>query len=303
MNPKPQNRLLKKKEASASPATTSETLLAHQGLANPSAKGGAAKDQLLTVKRAVAILDYLQLQSAPVGLRQISTALNQSQTGVFRLVATLEGTGLVQRYDSPRGYALGWKIDVLANSHLKQLANIGPIREAVDALSAKSGQTAAAHMMSGLFSICVASREGGDALVYRIPVGRTSSLALGAAGKAILAYSDQEPAVVLRAAEGGLRGPKAEKTVDGLVGELQEIRRTGMALSFEELIRGVSSMAMPIFAGENASIIGSLSLSGPTFQWDTKEMSRYEALLRSLTSSVSKEFGCKMLPTKKKDSS
>ena len=298
MVPKPRKRLSKTVVTSESTEAVSISQTLDHSMPNPSASGGVAKDQLLTVKRAVAILDYLQLQSAPVSLRQISAALKQSQTAVFRLVATLESTGLVQRYDSPRGYALGWKIDVLANSHLKQLANIGPIREAVDVLSAESGQTAAAHMMSGMFSICVASREGSSPLVYRIPVGRITSLAFGAAGKAILAYSGQEAAVVLRASEGGLRGPKAEKTAEGLVQELAGIREKGLALSFEELIRGVSSMAMPIFAGENATIIGSLSLSGPIHEWDTVEMRRYENLLHTLADSVTMHLGCNNSPTK-----
>lgn len=266
-------------------------------LLSPGTAAPSATSQLLTVQRAVAILDYLHTHPSIVSLRQIATALKQSQSAIFRLVSTLESSGLVQRYESPRGYGLGWKIDILANSHRRQLSNIGPIREAVDALGLESGQTAAAHMVSGMFSVCIATRESDGALVYRIPVGRTASLALGAGGKAILAFSDLDSETVLRVAEGGLKGPKATKSLEELADELKEIKRTGVAVSSEELVQGVSSVAMPIFAGPSASVLGSLSLSGPTFQWDLNAMRKHISLLRKFSVEVSKTFDCHAPPT------
>lgn len=253
--------------------------------------GPGSGDQLLTVRRAVAILDYLQQQSAPASLKTVAEALGQSPTATLRLLNTLESTGLVQRSDAPRGYVLGWKIEVLANSHLQHLSHSAAIRDAVRHLSRETTQTAAVHMASGMFSICVASEEGGQALVHRIPVGRTASLARGAAGKVILAFSDRlDLAAVIRAGEQAQSGPKGRTDQQALEAELAAVRATGFAFSSEELVADVSSVAAPIWAGAAAKVIGSVSLSGASFRWTRADMAPHLASLSQHADTISQEF-------------
>lgn len=258
---------------------------------------GRTGDLSLTVTRAVALLDFLQRQNGPVPLRQITEGLGLSRTAVFRLISTLEQGGLVQRFDSPRGYGLGWKVAVYANALFRNQQHLGVIQEALDTLVAASGETAAVHMRSGSSSICVASRDGTEALVHRIPIGRIAALSRGGAGKAVLAFLDAgEVAAVLKAAESGPRGPNPGTSPADLPAELALIRRSGLAISSEETVANVNSLASPLFGGKDRAVIGSLSLSGPMFRLPVARMASLAPALRQVAASISLAFGCPAMP-------
>jgi len=243
-----------------------------------------------TVVNAARILDILLSLKHPALLREIVTPTGLSQTATYRLLSTLESVGLVQRYSSPRGYGLGWKIATLANG-LLQHPNNPTMTAFVHAISKTTGLTASVHVLSGYRWVCVASETGRGPLVHHVDVGLSATIALGSAGRAILAFLDEvEAEKALRMVPRSEQGPGAGRALADVWSSLKVIRQSGLAVSVEETTKGVIGMASPIFA-TGGSVIGCVNVSGPAALPPEDVLRVVADDLRHYGALLSREFG------------
>lgn len=121
---------------------------------------------------------------------------------------------------------------------------------------------------------------GENAIDIDAPIGRFAHLHNRAYGKAILAYLD-EPRVKAILSEHGLPQTSAQTITDReeLFNELEDIRSQGFAINKEESIDGIHGVAVPIL-DNTGSVLGGISLAGPSKRMETKNMtSEYADLL------------------------
>jgi len=108
-------------------------------------------------------------------------------------------------------------------------------------------------------------------------VGYRERLAVGAGGKAILAYL-------------GSPLPKTEFEAKKLARELSLIKARGFAISRGELIQGVVAVSAPFFDG-TGRVAGSLSVFGPSARMGATQVAKYGKLLLRETQQISQVLG------------
>jgi IclR family KDG regulon transcriptional repressor len=199
-----------------------------------------------TADHALRILEELG-RGEPLALPEISARLDLSKTVAHRLLVTLAARGFVLRQGSfyqPGGALL--RISRALEPDLRAAA-VTVMRP----LSKEVGETVVLHLLDHLHAVVVDQLVGtGHVVQVSHQIGSRHPLALGASGRAILAHCDA-------ATLGRVLGQSDSE----LASTLKEVRRTGFAISHDELQDGVHGIAVPVIDGQHA--VGSLALLAP----------------------------------------
>ena len=191
--------------------------------------------------KAVTILTFLSTEG-PETLSGVVEGTGLSRATAYRLLSALEAHYLVTR-EAGR-YALGMRLFGWGS----KAAGMGLVERAQPALEKlrdATGESTQLYVREGDARVCVASVERASGLRDTVPVGAILPLALGSAGKVLLAWVEDR---------GG------HTSVDDSV--LEDIRRRGWAESVAEREEGVASVSAPVF-DQAGRVNAAVSVSGP----------------------------------------
>jgi IclR family acetate operon transcriptional repressor len=242
--------------------------------------------------RAVAILDAFTPGRSQLGVSEIARITGLSRSTVHRLLASLRRHELVQQLPNSTNYALG--------PHVLRLAQV--------AFSNVNLQTAAKAIMPRLRDQCdetvglharlgPTSRTVLDQVESRQPLRRTYTeigmsipIHEGAPGKVLLAHSPAELQEQVLA--GKLEAVTARTITDPkrLRSELERTRKNGYALSFEERVPGISTLAVPVF-NHTGAVVAALSITGPSSRLTRRHLLDLVPLARGAAREISADLG------------
>jgi IclR family transcriptional regulator, KDG regulon repressor len=222
--------------------------------------GTTASVRVRAVERAISLLFRLAEHRRGVSLQQLALDVGCSKSTVHRLLATLEGLGVVERDALAGHYRLGRRARELAptgwgRGDLRHLA-LPYMQELRD----ESDETVTLHLLDGDEHLVVEECESKQEIRRTLPLGQRAPLLRGATAKAILAFlSAAEVARILAATSTpDDPGPTAQ--------ELHDIRSLGYAFSISERVPGGSAISVPI-RDQDARVCAALSISGPSFRF------------------------------------
>ena len=217
--------------------------------------------------KGLALLDLVADAGGPVRFADLMRASGLPKPTFARILRTLIAFRLVRHDAEHSTYSLGSR--VLELSHrvwesfdLASLASPELVR-----LSRELGETVALCRLDGDEALYVDERSG-LGLGVRVDVGRRVPLHATAAGKALLAF--QEPASLRQRVERlkldrFTAGTIADRTL--LLADLTLIRARGYAVSIEEHLVGVNSVAAPL-PGRDGVPLGAIVTLGPASRLD-----------------------------------
>lgn len=191
--------------------------------------------------KSVGIISFLS-EAGSASLAEVVLGTDLPRPTAHRLLSALEAHHLVRREAGKYALGvrlLGWGEKVVSARDLAETA-----RPVLARLRDETGESTQLYVREGDHRVCVASVEratGG--LRDTVHVGAVMPLALGSAGKALLAWSED--------------GAESRKTA-----EFEEIKNLGWAESVAEREAGVASVSAPVF-GEDGQIKAAVSASGP----------------------------------------
>ncbi len=217
------------------------------------------------LSRAISVLFDLSRNARGSTLDEVSNRIGLSRSTVFRILTTLQQSGLVERTEGrPVMYTLGLPWLVIAMRAMGGGAVMAQTQSTLKSLAATTGQATGLHVRWGSEAVCVATSRGAHPYLHQLEIGVSSSLCAGAAGKVLLAYLPYEDAK--RICEERLpvirRYPGTPSQVDLLLSELSVIRTTGYAISRAELTPDLHAVAVPVMC-DDGSVVACVSVSGP----------------------------------------
>lgn len=128
-----------------------------------------------------------------------------------------------------------------------------------------------------------------------VDIGAPLPLHIGAAGKALLAWSqDKEQDALIAKSIARFNHPV--RNVEALKNALAKVRLLGWVSSEGERVANMASIAAPIFAA-NQEIAGAMVLAAPAIRLGAKERSKYVPLVCEAASRASRDMG--YVPAKK----
>lgn len=201
-----------------------------------------------SVENALDVLEALCDEDGEVRISRLSEKLKMNKTSVFRLLATFEGRGYVEKEETSGKYRLGLTAYEVGQKLLSRMELLKQARPVMERLVRDCNE-----------AVYITVRRGNDILFLDMVdttqkvkivslVGKRFPLETSAAGQIILAFSKQpRPGVAQRA------------------DEYEIIRKQGYSVDTGMLGEDITSIACPLFCS-GGSLNGALCVVGPTFR-------------------------------------
>jgi IclR family transcriptional regulator, acetate operon repressor len=215
--------------------------------------------------RPVAILDAFTADRPELGVSEIARITGLSRSTVHRLLVTLRRHELVQQLPNSTDYALGPHLLRLAQAAYSHVNLQKAARAVMPALRDECDETVGLHARLGPTTRTVLDQVESTQPLRRtyIEIGMPIPIYQGAPGKVLLAFSSRELQEEILAGELVATTPRSITAPEKLRAELVRTRKSGYALSLEERVASISTVAVPI-ANHTGNVIASLSVTGPS---------------------------------------
>ncbi len=205
--------------------------------------------------KGVLILECFSPNRPHLSQSEIQKITKISKSTVFRLVKTLTDLNYL-KYDPGNGkYFLGPKVLSLGFSVLQSLEVREIARPYLEKLSRECNKSVNLLMLDGIQMVFVERIRVPGPRDYNVSIGSRIAVYNTAAGRAVLAYLEQEKlSSVIREIQ---EDPSAVRHI-GQDGErlfqiLSKVTREGFATNDEESAKGLRAVAVPIFSSEGVA--------------------------------------------------
>jgi DNA-binding IclR family transcriptional regulator len=273
-----------KRKSRKPPSSSSANSPVRESRRTEKSGGGESLSTVRAVDRAIAVLQCFTAETPVMSVLEIQRLVGLSRPTLYRLLQTLAGTGLITAEGDPQRFRLGHGVMYLAHAWLSGIKLIDVAKPIVAGLREKTGETAALFVMQDDHRICVLELESHHVLHIARGIGDRGGLTVGATGKAILAFldEDRQAAAVSKALS------KARQTE--FVSALKAIRAQGYATSRSEVILGAVAVASPFF-NHNGEVAGSIGVFGPTARVNDTDVPKIAKLVVEAASALSTQLG------------
>ncbi len=217
------------------------------------------------VIRAVSLLELLRTSNGGASLNELASRSDLAKPSVFRMLRTLEETGLVERVSGKDTYRLGVRCLALGQAYLEQTDLRREALPVLERLRSDFDETVHLGVLDDELRVVYLEKlETTHAVgVMMSKVGRTAPSHCTSLGHAMLAGSDED--LIGELDRRGALGEATANTVndpDVLRGTLAEVRERGYALDLEGHEEGVRCVAAPI-QDASGRTVAAVSISGP----------------------------------------
>ena len=230
---------------------------------------------LRTVERAFETLEIIAASYPPPSIKSVANALGVGLSSAYHLVNTLMTLEYVRR-DGEKRLILGPAVARLYRGYLEDSVTSRTLDRILSELSDEVQETVYLTKRIEQRVVVAAMIEGRQAVrVTGIRVGFSGDEHRRASGKAVLAFL---PEVERAAVMPDISSETAGFEPSSFVAEMEEIRRTRIAMDIESYAPDLCCVASPYFL--RGTVAGSIAVSVPA--------SRYEGQAGTLTAAVSK---------------
>lgn len=231
------------------------------------------------LEKALLMLEYIADQPNGVSLPDICGQLQMAKSSAYALLMTFVNMGYVKRAANNR-FIVGMKPFEIGSKFVENSDLFLYSRDVLKELSDAVDETAHLAILDGTDVVYLSKCERRSyAVRMSSSVGKRLPAYATALGKALLSgKTDKEVQEMYR--DAGLKQitPHTITDIERLLGQLEEIRRTGFAYEREESSLGVQCIAVPIMEHSGGIYLG-LSLSVPVARTD-QELEQMKEPLR-----------------------
>jgi IclR family transcriptional regulator, acetate operon repressor len=244
-----------------------------------------------SLDRAVAILRTFDRHHSARGVTETARLVGLTPSTTHRLLASLQEHGLVRK--DPQGrYTLGPELLRLAQVARDTVTLTDIARPVMSCLRDQTNETVALHVADLTPARIVLDQVESHQALRRTytEVGQPVPIHEGAPGKVLLANlpETQREAVLARPLPKAT--PRTIVDPDALRAELKRVRDWGYALSFEERVPGISTLAVPV-RDHSGQVAAAISVSGPSSRMSRSRLMEILPHAQQATADLSRTLG------------
>lgn len=197
------------------------------------------------IEKCFGILDLLSKSNNPLGISEISRALNYNKSTVFNIVRTLTDMGSLENNNNK--FHLGVKLYLLGRAAEKGSEVIRFIHPYLEEINRETHLTAFLGMRSGLRAMIIDKAESAFHLKISVEIGTRIPLVAGAHGLALLSQlSDPELTRILSQSELKSFSPFSCMDKKKYTEMVKMVREEKIAIEREEYVEGIRALAVPL---------------------------------------------------------
>lgn len=244
-----------------------------------------------SIKRAIQVLNSFKLKEKELGVTELSKRLNLHKSTIHRILITLEDEAFIVKNQITQKYYLGIKLFELGHIVQNQMEIRTHALPTMKELAQKTEESVDLNIISDGRRVSIEKIESSQDIRHIIQLGKSLPLYCGGSGKVLLAFLPEEEIDKFITQEKLVKlGPNTITDPKKLKEHLNEIKRKGYAISFEERTLGSASIGAPIF-DYSGKVVASLSVSGPISRFTKKKISLYIPLIKEAADRVSSLIG------------
>jgi IclR family acetate operon transcriptional repressor len=251
-----------------------------------------------SVQRALHLLSLFaphRMHRAPPravwSVTDLARASGLHKSVVARLMATMALDGWVVQDPVTRTYRIGPQAFAVGSAYEPLTVLDRVARPVMETLTARCGHASYLGVPAGRHYVFLVAVESTRSLRVTIEVGESRAYHSGAIGKILLAGMEDARIRELLAPEPLPKlTPHTIETIDALLAEVREIRRTGVAFNRQEAILGAGSVAVGIHNGHQQCIAG-LAIVYPTHIVGEAEIAELSRAVARAGAEISQQLG------------
>lgn len=265
--------------AAAAPAPSPSAAAAAQ-------RGRARSRGIQSVEVGGQLLKALALTGRPMALKDLAAAAGMTPAKAHPYLVSFGALGLVEQDAVSGHYGLGPLAMQLGWISLQQ---VDPVRLAIaelPALAQRMGCTVSAAVWGASGPVIIRVEQAPTVVHVAMQHGMLASLRHTGTGKVFAAYAPRAQ-VEAALAQQGLAGALEEPA---FAQELAQIRREGLSRVRDELLPGISALAVPVFDGLGRVVLA-LAAMAPTALLDLRGDGAQAQALREVGARLSQRLG------------
>jgi len=241
------------------------------------------------VSKAMELL-FLVAEHPGLGVTELAKRSGNTKARAFRLLGTLEESGLVKRKEPLATYSLGYRalfLGVAAQGQV-QLSQLG--QSLLPAIGETCGESVLITIREGTETLCVAWWDAPHAVRVHSEMSARRPLYVGASSKLLLAYAPENIQEIV------LHEDRKRYTPSTIVGRTQlkqaikKIRELGHSISYGEKSADTVAMAVPI-QDARGDVVACLSMTAPVSRMPDTRLPDCLDLLKKGAQRFSLELG------------
>jgi IclR family transcriptional regulator, pca regulon regulatory protein len=249
-----------------------------------------------SLERGLAILCAFSPDRPALGISDLARELALTRSTTHRYVATLASLGFLEQDDSTRKYRLGPRVLDLGFSMLGSLELREIAAPHLRRLTDTTGHTSNLAIRDDTDVILIDRIRGRPGryhhLEFTLRVGSRLPAYCSATGKVLLAFLPRPDLDrLLERIDLIQRGPRTLTNKGSLLAELEQVRRTGLAVNDEELESALRSIAAPVRA-RSGEVVAAINVAIP---WSPVTMSELVSRLGPTVQATASEIGARVI--------
>jgi DNA-binding IclR family transcriptional regulator len=217
-----------------------------------------------SVENALDLLEVLSEETDEFRISHLSEKLNMNKTSVFRLLATFENRGYVEREEASGKYRLGLSMYEMSQKFLSRMRLLHKSRPAMEQMVRQCNETAYLVVRRHDEVLFLDMVESAQKVKIVSLVGRRFPLASTAAGKVFITFGENSGTDEKGRAAKAAPAPAVAE-------ELAAIRHGGVCIDQHGVGEGITCAAVPLYNG-NGEMAGVLALLGPDFRMPAEKL-------------------------------
>lgn len=215
--------------------------------AEPDATPSGNRYRIEALAKGLDVLRLFDETTTSLKLREICDRTGIPMPTAFRVVATLEEQGFVERQPDG-GIQPGVSVLTLGSAALRGSSLVQLSEQPLRHLAEATGETVNLGVLRGDEVLYLARLRNQDLVTANIQVGSTLPAPYTSMGKLLLAHLSPTElrAVLSNHVFRTDAGPNAARSIDDLEKRLASIRELGYALQDEEVAAGLRSVSVPV---------------------------------------------------------
>lgn len=200
---------------------------------------------------AIQILKYLsRAKYKTATLTQISSDFDMNRSTTYRILTTLQLNSMVEYEPSNRTYRLGTEVAVLGARAVTLNEFLHRAAQVIERIAKETGNTTVLVQRISRDKIAyVLKAEPDTPIRISATLGQVYPITAGSHGKLFLAHMELAERQEILDQLGYPRYTEQTIPREKLEDELENIRNTGIAISWEEHFVGIAGVAVPVFQG------------------------------------------------------
>ncbi len=221
-----------------------------------------------TVAQAFEAMRVISQSPHPLTFTEVAERLGLPVATAHRVLVSLETTRYVERLGDDH-YVAGVALNEARDAVLRSFPVVEHSAEILAELADLSGETAALNCRLGSYVVRADGFESRSEMRRRLHLGEVYPLHLGAGGRAILAYLNDNEIKAYGGADLIAEYPTSSfQTMRRLRQELRRVTADGFALDSGDFYPAAHSIAWPVFGDTEGTPIASLLIAGPARRFE-----------------------------------